>query len=67
MSDPRLFASPGAVAAIFLAVGSALLVAGVYALAGLGWALLAGAAPCLALGVVIARGADVPALNMGPD
>lgn len=36
--------------------GATLAVGGVFVLLGLGWALLAGALPCLLLSIVIARG-----------
>lgn len=38
--------------------GAGLTVGGVYVLAGLGWALIAGAVPCLGLATVIFRGLD---------
>lgn len=43
-------------ALLSVALGAALLVAGVYDLAGRGWALVAGAAVSSAIGVVILRG-----------
>jgi hypothetical protein len=36
--------------------GAALIVGGVFVLLGEGWALIAGALPCLLLSIVIARG-----------
>lgn len=39
-----------------LSVGVVLLVAGVFVLAGIGWALIALAVPCLGLAAVIFRG-----------
>ena len=48
--------TPGGVAALSGFAGSALATAGVYALAGAGWAMLAGAAPLLALSAVLIRG-----------
>ena len=46
------------VAAGLLVAGTALAVAGVYVLAGLGWSLVAGAVPMLALSLVLLRGAS---------
>lgn len=43
-------------ACLLLLVASGLIVGGVYVLAGLGWSLLAGAAPCLVLAWIIFRG-----------
>jgi hypothetical protein len=37
-------------------LGCALVVAGVYVLAGLGWALIAAAMPCLVVATLILRG-----------
>ena len=48
--------SPHTVAAASLLAGLGLGVAGVYVLAGTGWALLAGAVPLLLLAVVLIRG-----------
>jgi len=45
-----------AVAGAALLGGSALIVAGVYVLAGAGWALIAAAPPFLVFGAVLARG-----------
>ena len=44
------------IAAVSLLLGAGMAVAGVYVLAGLGWALLSGSAPFLLLFVVLARG-----------
>lgn len=49
-------ARPEAVAALCALAGSALGVAGVYVLAGLGWSLLAGAVPLLAFAALLTRG-----------
>lgn len=49
-------ASPQVLAPSALLAGVGLAVAGVYVLVGLGWALLAGAAPLLLLAVVLIRG-----------
>lgn len=49
-------ATPQAIAPISLLAGVGLSVAGVYVLAGIGWALLAGAFPFLLLSVVLIRG-----------
>jgi small-conductance mechanosensitive channel len=48
--------SPPAVALACFVAGSGLAVAGVYALAGLGWAYLASSVPLLMLAAVLARG-----------
>lgn len=48
--------SPPAVAISSFAAGSGLAVAGVYQLAGPGWALIAGAIPLLLLSAVLMRG-----------
>lgn len=48
--------APLTAAGLFMLVGCGLLVAGIYELAGQGWALLAGAIPCILLSVVILRG-----------
>lgn len=45
-----------AIGALALLAGAGLIVAGTYVLAGLGWSLIAGAVPCLAIGAVIMRG-----------
>lgn len=50
MNKPQL-AALGA-----LAAGTALAIAGVYVLAGPGWALIAGSVPCFALFGIIQRG-----------
>lgn len=47
---------PAAVAVGGAVLGAALAVAGVYLLAGLGWALLASALPCGGLSAVMCRG-----------
>lgn len=49
-------ASPPVIASLALVSGLGLAVAGVYVLAGVGWALLAGAAPLLLLAAVLIRG-----------
>jgi hypothetical protein len=51
-----VIASPQAIALFTLLAGIGLAVAGVYVLAGLGCALLAGAAPLLLLAAVLIRG-----------
>lgn len=57
MSDePRAIQWAHVCAATGLICGLVLVVAGVYVLAGLGWALLAAAAPFLMLSAVIVRG-----------
>jgi hypothetical protein len=43
-------------AALSILLGAGLYVAGIYLLAGLGWALVNGAALCFALAAVIVRG-----------
>jgi hypothetical protein len=43
-------------ACLSLLASFGLIVGGVYVLAGLGWALVAGAVPCLLLSAVIVRG-----------
>lgn len=48
--------TPQAAALLALLVGSGLAIAGVYQLAGLGWALIAGAVPLLLLAATILRG-----------
>ena len=48
---------PFVVAGLLLLAGTGLAVGGVFMLAGSGWALVAAAVPCLALSIVIARGA----------
>ena len=48
--------TPQAVALLALLAGMGLVIAGVYLLAGLGWSLIAGAVPLLALAFVIQRG-----------
>lgn len=48
--------SPPVVATLTLFAGLGLAVAGVFVLFGLGWALLAGAAPLLLLAAVLIRG-----------
>jgi hypothetical protein len=53
---PRVIPWAAVTACLSLLAGTGLSVAGIYVLAGLGWALLAGAAPCLALAFVIIRG-----------
>jgi hypothetical protein len=47
---------PYAIGLLALVLGWSLLAAGVYVLAGLGWALVAGAAPFIVFAVVIFRG-----------
>lgn len=51
-----LLVSPGLLSAVFLLLGCAMLIAGVYLLVGLAWALIAGALPVLLLGGVLLRG-----------
>lgn len=51
-----LLVSPGFLSAIALLSGCALLIAGVYLLVGLAWALIAGAVPVLIIGGVLLRG-----------
>jgi len=48
--------TPGFIAASCLIAGTCLCVAGVYVLAGPGWALIAAAVPTLLLSVVLLRG-----------
>lgn len=48
--------SPHAVAALALLLAAGLAIAGVYLLAGLGWALIAGAVPLLLFALTILRG-----------
>lgn len=48
--------SPRAVAVLALLIGLGLLVSGVFVLAGLGWALLAGAMPFFGFAGLIFRG-----------
>lgn len=48
--------NPILIAFLALGLGAALGIAGVYLLAGLGWALIAGAAPPLVLALIILRG-----------
>ena len=48
--------SPGTVAAICLIGGTTLAVAGVYHLAGIGWALVVGAFPILLFAMILIRG-----------
>jgi hypothetical protein len=43
-------------ALVALAAGAAMAIAGVYVLAGPGWALIAGSVPCFGLSWVIQRG-----------
>lgn len=45
-----------AVGVLTFLMGAGLVTAGVYALAGLGWALISGALPCFLISVVILRG-----------
>ena len=52
----QLALTPHAVATLALLSGIGLAVAGVYVLAGTGWALLAGALPLLLLSAVLIRG-----------
>lgn len=47
---------PPAAALLALVLGAALAIGGVYVLAGAGWAMLAGSAPCFGLAGVILRG-----------
>lgn len=48
--------SPAVIASVATLGGCGLAVGGVFVLAGVGWALLAGSAPLLTLGVVMFRG-----------
>lgn len=48
--------TPQAAALLALLTGAGLAIAGVYLLAGLGWALIAGAVPLLLLAATILRG-----------
>lgn len=48
--------SPSLLSAVFLLAGCVMLIAGVYLLVGLGWALIAGAVPVLLIGGVLLRG-----------
>lgn len=48
--------TPARVACLSFAFGVGLTVAGVYVLAGTGWALIAGAAPLLLVAAVLIRG-----------
>lgn len=48
--------NPQTLALLALLIGMGLVIAGVYLLAGLGWSLIAGAVPLLALAFVIQRG-----------
>ncbi|MGI4846843.1 MAG: hypothetical protein ACRYGK_01705 [Janthinobacterium lividum] len=50
------FLPPYAVGLLALALGWSLVAAGVFLLAGLGWALISGAAPFVVLAIVIFRG-----------
>jgi hypothetical protein len=50
MNQPQL------AALLALAAGTALAIAGVYVLAGPGWAMLAGSVPCFGLFIIIQRG-----------
>lgn len=47
---------PALIAGLALVAGAGMVVAGVYVLAGAGWALISGAFPLLALGGVLVRG-----------
>jgi hypothetical protein len=49
-------ATPQAITPLVLLTGIGLAVAGVYVLAGVGWALIAGSAPLLLLAAVLIRG-----------
>jgi hypothetical protein len=49
-------ASPWGVCVVSLLIGSATLVAGVFVLFGLGWALLTASAPTLFVGAITLRG-----------
>jgi len=51
-----VFASPPVVVALLLLCGVGCAVAGVYLLAGAGWALIAGAVPLLLSGFILLRG-----------
>lgn len=51
-----VFAAPWFVCGAALLVGLGLMVAGVFVLAGFGWALIAASAPCLAFGYITLRG-----------
>lgn len=51
-----LVISPAAIAAASMVAGVALAVAGVHMLFGLGWALIAGSVPLMALSAVLIRG-----------
>lgn len=55
-TTPRVFPWAAVTLALLLVIGTGLTVAGVYELAGRGWAFIAGAVPCLALAAVILRG-----------
>ncbi|SFU81768.1 hypothetical protein SAMN04489707_102361 [Paenacidovorax caeni] len=48
--------NPILIAFLALGLGAALCIAGVYLLAGLGWALIAGSVPLLVLAAIILRG-----------
>lgn len=48
--------APGFLAALALLVGSGLAVAGVFLLAGAGWACITGAVPLLLIGFMLLRG-----------
>jgi hypothetical protein len=54
MNAPKLTPAIAAAASAFC--GCAMVVSGVFLLAGLGWALIAGAVPPLALATVLFRG-----------
>lgn len=51
-----LLASWGFMSALCLLAGCGLLIAGVHVILGLGWALIAGAAPALLAGVILLLG-----------
>lgn len=53
---PKPLITPPLLALLALLAGSGLAVAGVYLLAGTGWALIAGAVPLLLLAATILRG-----------
>ena len=51
-----VFVAPWFICAASLLIGVGLMVAGVFVLAGFGWALIAASAPCLAFGYITLRG-----------
>ena len=56
MKNPKPTLTPPVLAALLLLAGCGLAVAGVYLLAGTGWALIVGAVPLLLLASTILRG-----------